>query len=329
MGGTQALYLYTYGEKFNMSVFLATVNVVLPIGLAILAGMFLRRLQYIDDNGTNVLNATAFRLLLPCMVFYNVYGKLENADRFLKLLLFCILGYAAAFILITLLVCKFDRDVYRRGCMIQGCIHNSFIVIGMSLLENLYPGEQFPALGFVAAFMILMNNLGSGIALQLYNDERGSLGGVLKNLLKNPIIISCVLAVVLDIAKIKPPTAIMNAVSSLSGAAVPICLVALGSSLKFDLNRSITSRALVCCLVKLVILPLIFIPLGIAMNFRGEAMIVVLVMSGSPTAPVTYSLAASMGADKELASHIVLLSNCISMVTIFICMYFMQLAGVL
>ena len=57
-----------------LAIFNAAFNAVVPIILIVLLGYFLRRKQFLSDNFLSVGNKLVFRVLLPVMLFINVYN---------------------------------------------------------------------------------------------------------------------------------------------------------------------------------------------------------------------------------------------------------------
>ena len=48
-------------------------NVVAPLCFVMALGYFLKYLKMFDESTVNVMNNVAFKVFLPCLLFYNVY----------------------------------------------------------------------------------------------------------------------------------------------------------------------------------------------------------------------------------------------------------------
>ena len=68
--------------------------------------------------------------------------------------------------------------------------------------------------------------------------------------------------------------------------------------------------------IKLIALPLIFLPIAVKMGFRREALVAIIIMLGSPTTVTCYIMAKNMGNDGVLASGIVVVTTLLSSVTL-------------
>lgn len=62
-------------------------------------------------------------------------------------------------------------------------------------------------------------------------------------------------------------------------------------------------------MIKLVIQPLIFLPVAAWMGFRGEQMIAILIMLASPTTPSCYIMAKNMDNDGVLTASVIVMTT--------------------
>ena len=85
-------------------------NVVAPLCFVMALGYFLKYLKMFDENTVNVMNNVAFKVFLPCLLFYNVYttdlGNVINP----KLMIFACLSIISLFIILLLFVHIFVKD---------------------------------------------------------------------------------------------------------------------------------------------------------------------------------------------------------------------------
>jgi predicted permease len=300
-----------------MRYLLTTINVVLPTCLLVILGVFLSKNVILKANaGSEILNALSYKVLMPCMIFYNIYRSESEVGVHFPLLLLGTAFYILVFMVLVYLVPNFERDNSKRGVIIQGSFHNSFLLIGMSLSRQLYPDLTPMALSILSLVAIPANNLLSVLTLQMFQSEAFEWKKLMANLFKNPSLIACAFAIFEKVVAIPLPVPVVSVVENLAASSVPICLLALGSTLFWDSLRVNYKQIFFSSVVKLLVLPLIFLPLSIYLGFRGITLLALLVLFGSPTAPITYSIAASMNCDTTLAAKIVLSTNCFASVTL-------------
>lgn len=75
---------------------LFTVNAVVPIFLLVGLGYFIRQKNWVSDTFLQEANKLGFRILLPVMLFNNVYSVELNEVMNGRLVLFCTLACAAS-----------------------------------------------------------------------------------------------------------------------------------------------------------------------------------------------------------------------------------------
>lgn len=113
----------------------------------------------------------------------------------------------------------------------------------------------------------------------------------------------------------------------MSKIATPLALAVLGGSFKIEkINKNI--RQLIIGIVgKLIIVPLIFIPIAIYLGFRNVELASVMIMLSAPVAVSSFTMAEQMDADGDLAAQLVVFTSILSVITIFIYIFVMKQLG--
>jgi len=101
----------------------------------------------------------------------------------------------------------------------------------------------------------------------------------------------------------------------------------IGASLNFSQIRDRLKYTLIASILKLIVMPIIFIPLAIWAGISTEGVVVLFVLYAAPTAIVSYVMASHMGTDEHLASSIVMFSSLASILTYTIGIYVMRVIG--
>jgi len=162
-----------------------------------------------------------------------------------------------------------------------------------------------PAIPFynVWAVLILTADPASGAA-----GRRARLRTALA-VLRNPLIIGCLLGVLTLKSGARLPQGLFNALNALGQAALPCALLALGAGLTPTRMRASFGPAMAGTALKLLAMPAIGYAIARAAGFGGELLVVALLFLASPCAVTSYVMADQMGADKELAGSAVALST--------------------
>ena len=107
-------------------------------------------------------------------------------------------------------------------------------------------------------------------------------------------------------------------ISKLAAIATPAAMMALGAGFDFKSMKKWAGQLAFVCLGKLIIMPLILVPLAVWLGIRGANLLAVLIFSGAPTAVNSYSTAVSMGGNEELAGEVVAVTSLLSVFTLFV-----------
>ena len=155
-----------------MCTFFTTLDIVLPIFLLIVLGFLLRQIGILDETGCGRMNTFAFNVLVPAMVFYNIYTADAASFRNPRLLLFCMGSVTALFLLLMAAVPRLERDPARVGVMIQGIFRSSFVVLGMGLATSMYPGQDMSIIAIASTVVAPLFNACAVICLEVHSQGR-------------------------------------------------------------------------------------------------------------------------------------------------------------
>ncbi|MCD7743307.1 MAG: AEC family transporter [Oscillospiraceae bacterium] len=292
-------------------------------------GYFLHRTPLLDDNFANKLNNFVFKAALPVQLFKN----LAESDFYTvwdgSMVLFCfVVSLASILIMLGLSFTLRDRSL--RAEFTQAGYRSSQALMGAALLENIY-GTTGP-LALILIGAVPLYNVAAVTMLTLMGPEGGRLDRktilkALKGIVTNPIILGIVVGLLWALLEIPQPVIFRRAIEEFSATATPLGLIALGASI--DLKKAVgcLKPTLVCSTFKLVVFVVLFLPLAILLGCRGELLVAMLVMLGSPTTVSCFSMARSMGHEGVLTSSTVMLTTIFSAFTFTGWLYLLKCLG--
>lgn len=300
-----------------MGTFYLAFTVVFPLFVLMALGYFLRYIKLFDDAFLKRLNALNFKVFLPLVLFLSVYNSDFQKDFSWKLVSLGIFFLVLSFVVLMLVVPKFEPDNMRRGVMVQGIFRSNYILFGLPVAKTLCGTEGMSVTVMLISFAVPMLNILSVVALETYGSQRSSFKRILKGLANNPLIVAAFIGMVVVILGIRLPVVLADVITDVSGIATPLALIILGGSFYFSSIKRILRPLSIAVLGRLVIIPALIMPIFIAMGFRGPELVSVFCLFASPTAVSSYTMAQSMDCDAELAGQIVVMSSLCSLFTIF------------
>ncbi len=303
-----------------MNDFIFSINVTFPIFLVMVIGWGLKQIGMLNDNFVTVANRFNFKVTLPFMLFRDISSVDIKAVFDLKFVLFCAIASSICFWVIWGATKLFLKDHTMRGAFVQASFRSSAAVMGLAFISNIYGASAMGPLMIIGA--VPLYNIYSVLVLTFeadHGDEARDTGKIKQaciNIAKNPIIIAIVLGLVVALAGIHFPTIVNKTVNSVAQMATPLALIALGAGFEGRKALAKMKPTLWASAIKLVIQPLIFLPVAAYLGFRGEKMIAILIMLAAPATPSCYIMAKNMKNDGVLTASIVVMTTLLAAFTL-------------
>ena len=324
------------GENLAIS-----VNAVLPLIICMAAGYLFRRTKLVDEGFCRKCNTFCFKTFLPLMIFMNVYNSdLESAVQpgaFLFAAAAVLVIFAAAFLIIPRIVKKGSVDsagspvsaASRQAVLIQCIFRSNFVIFGYQVVANVYGAGQAAVASLMAAIVVPLYNVLAVITLEYFTNSKNGLRPVILGIIKNPLIIGAVAALLFKLSGLTLPAPLYTGLSDMAGMATPLALVVLGGTFHFDALRRNAGALAIGTLGKIVVAPLVMVPIAAAFGFRDANLLSLVIVFASPAAVNSYTMAAAYGHDPELAGQLVVVTSVLSMVSVFGWIFLLRTLGLI
>jgi len=323
-----------------MDNFIFSLNATLPVFLVIMVGYALRRIGLLSEEFARVGDRLVFRVALPVMLFSEI-AAVEWKDSFdLKFLLFCAGVAIVSFLVIYALAFAVIRERESVGTYAMVSFRGSAAVLGIAFVLNIYGSVGFAPLMIVAVvpfyniFSVLVLAISARSGREGAEAAKGGLcvRKVLFEMITNPLIIAVVAAIpaaLLHLPSKSWLTIPFKCLDSIGGMATPLALLVLGASFRRDETLQKLRPVLTASLIKLVLLPALFVPIAVWMGFREAQLVAIAVMLASPTTVACYIMAKNMRGDATLASGTVMVTTLCSSVTVTALVYILRSCGLI
>ena len=304
-----------------------SANAVLPMCLIMALGYGTRRLGWIRREEIFAINKIAFRIFLPCLLYYNVYCS-DLSGSFDPLLM----AYAVGGVLLTfglslgytLLTEKLPE---RRGVMIQGMFRSNYVIMGIPVATALLGSDQLGTVSILIAVVVPLFNMLAVVVLEVFRGQKPKPLHVLGQIVKNPLVIASALGILTLAAGIRLPHILERTIQNVSAIASPLQLFLLGAFFQFSGLKTYRRELVTVSAAKLIVSPGLFLGLGALLGFRGVAFVSLIGIFSSPTAVNSFTMAQQMGGDAELAGDIVVTTSAVSILTMFLWIFLFKSLG--
>ena len=155
-------------------------------------------------------------------------------------------------------------------------------------------------------------------------DHRGMVVRTLRGIITNPIILGILAGLPFPLLSIDFPPMADKFLGMLGGCATPMALLSIGVS--FEGAKAIKKLGPTCAatFIKLILLPVIFLPIAVHMGFREQALVAIVILCGAPSTVSGYVMAKNMGADHVLSSSIIVLTTVLSAITLTLTLFILK-----
>ena len=303
-----------------MENFIYSINVTMPIFLVMVIGYILKQIGMLNDNLVTVANKFNFKVTLPFMLFKDIAGVDIKAVFDIKYVLFCAIVSTICFWVVWGTAKLLVRDKTIRGAFVQSSFRGSAAVMGLAFIQNIYGSSAMGPLMIVSA--VPLYNIFSVIVLTFEANDSTGIDKKAKirqagiNICKNPIILSILAGLIVGLLGIQFPTLVNKTVSNVAQMATPLALITIGAGFEGRKALAKIAPTMASSMIKLVLQPLVFLPVAAWMGFSGEKMIAILIMLASPTTPSCYIMAKSMNNDEVLTASVIVTTTLMAAFTL-------------
>ena len=282
----------------------------------------------IPQIAEKTMNKLVFNVFLPVSLARSLMNIQEDSQLNPWVLGFCAAGVVATFLAALLVVPRVEKVNARRGVLIQGSFRSNYAIFGLPLAEALFPQGD----GGVAAMMVIATipvfNVLAVISLEFFRGGKCDFKRVALGVLKNPLIWGCAIGFLVSKLPFDLPDFALSTVNKLASVASPLALFVLGASIDLKKIRGNKGALLWGTGVRLVLVPAVLLTIAYFLGFRGAEFSALMIAFGSPCAVSSYTMAAQMGGDEDLAGQLVMATTVLCSVTMFLMIFCFKTWGI-
>ena len=304
-----------------------SANAVLPMCLVMALGYGTRRLGWLRREEISTINKIAFRIFLPCLLYYNIYCSDLSGSFDPLLMAYAVGGVLLTFGLALGYTLLTEKLPERRGVLIQGMFRSNYVIMGIPVATALLGADQLGTVSILIAVIVPLFNMLAVVVLEVFRGQKPKPLHILGQIAKNPLVIGSVLGSLTLVAGIRLPHILEQTIQSVSAIASPLQLFLLGAFFQFSGLKTYRRELVTVSIAKLIVSPGLFLGLGALLGFRGVAFVSLIGIFASPTAVNSFTMAQQMGGDAELAGDIVVTTSAASILTMFLWIFLFKSLG--
>lgn len=290
------------------------VAALIPVFAIIALGAVLRRLAFLPEEGWRAVEQLTYFVLFPCFLF----GAIAFADFANQPVGRMALLLAGAMLVMAALTFPFKSILTLDGpaftSLFQGAVRwNSYVALGAIGAVLGQPGLALIAIA--VAVMVPLANLLCVVVLMRNNGQSANVATLARQLAMNPLILACIAGIAVQAIGLPLPKVATTTIDLLGKAALPLGLLAVGTSLDLQNALSRPSPVVTAMLLKLAVMPVLVAVGASALGVFGPAQVAALICAAVPGAPSSYILARQLGGDAPLMANITTAQTLAAMLT--------------
>jgi hypothetical protein len=294
------------------------VNTLIPIFSLILLGYFFKTIKFPSTDFWPMADKFTYYVLMPSLLVYKVSTSNIDLEETFGLVTTALLSILIVFISLLVLnfFVKFNNKAFT-SIMQGGIRFNTYVFL--AFVDSVYGDNGLVLAAIVMAFVIPFINVLCVSTFAIFvRDGKFSFVSFLKTLIKNPLILACVIGGLINAGDITLPIVALKSLTILSGAALPIGLLSVGVGLEFKYLKSAKKELVTSVFAKLLYFPVVIYAVGLGFGLSSEMLVIAVVFGAMPTAVSAYILARELGGDVSLMASIITLQTLLCMVTLFL-----------
>jgi predicted permease len=287
-----------------------TAFLLLPDFLLIVVGFVVCRYTPLDRSVWDGAERLVYYLLFPVLLFNSIVrNPLEPGA--LATLGVAGLAVVGTGIVLALALGQWpgvDARMHASGAQVAFRF-NSYIAL--ALAERLGGAPGLAAVALLVAVAVPACNIAAVWPLARHGGH-----GFLRELVRNPLIVSTLAGLVASLLGVRFPEAVGTTLSRIGLAALPIGLMAVGAGLRFGALKDAPVLATALLGIRHLVLPLLAVVFVRWTDLPPVQQLVVVAFSALPTASSCYVLAARLGGHAGFVAGLVTVSTLLGMVSV-------------
>lgn len=297
---------------------------VMPMTIMIAIGIVLEKIFHLDIKTLSKLN---FYLFSPAMIFSLLYETAIAAEMIGKVLLFFVMFMFLQYMVVEAVVRLRGYSPSMKSAMRNSVLFYNSANYGIPLNQLAFAGNK-ETLGVQILIMMVQSLIPNTYGVYSVNAHKTSMKQVWKTILGMPVIYVIPLAFLLRIFHVPIPAPIQTPLDYVTSAFIGTALLTLGVQLgqmEWKVSRSLAIDVSISGLLRLVGGPLLAWAVVTLMGIEGITAAALIVSSAVPTSLSSVLLAVEFDNEKEFASQSVFISTLISIVTVTVVIFMLNI----
>lgn len=293
-----------------------TITILLPIFFLIALGYGLKRCNFPKEPFWSSLEQLAYYVLFPALLLVSLTGTPLRSLTVIPMVSALISGVFVITFFLLLLKPFLPVSGAAFTSIFQGSLRfNAFVGLAIFNAVNYKAGIALAALA-MACLIPLLNVLSVFILTAFAGQQQITAKQIFSSLARNPLIITCIIGITVNLLEIKIPAPIQQTLVLLEKSSLPLGLLAVGAGLQLSAIKDGALGIFLATGVKLALFPAVVWFFCGWFGADAPATLVAVLFTALPTAASSYILARQMGGDAVLVANILTVQTAAAMASL-------------
>ena len=288
---------------------LFSLNSTLPLFFVMVLGYVLYQKKFLSDGFVAGANKFVFYVALPVQLFRDLGRTDVRATFDGAYVLFCFAVTLVSILTLWALAKLCLKNKSLVGEFVQVCYRSSAAILGSAFLQSIYGDASMSSLMILGS--VPLYNVMAVVILTLESPDAAQTGSMaaklkksIRGIVTNPILLGIAAGFAWSLLGLPMPAMLNKTLSNVAGLTSPLALLVIGAGFKGRKALGYLRPTAVATVVKLMLLPALFLPLAVHFGFTDEKLVALLVMLGSISTPACYVMAKQMGHEGVLTGSV-------------------------
>lgn len=249
--------------------------------------------------------------------FYNIYKTDFSEFGDISYIVYGVVVAMILFLGSMFLVPRYVKPAPTAASYGQALFRTNYLIFGAAVAESIYGAGNFGIVTLLGSVAVPLFNAQAAVLLETARHGAANTKKLLLAIATNPTVIATAAGLAINFTGIVLPDMVLDVVQDLAGLTTPLSFLSIGVTLSLGL---VAQKAYLVSAValRLVIIPAVFVPLGVLLGFRGQELCALMILFAAPTAVSSYPMAVAMDADGDFAAQMVAYTTVFCLPTIFV-----------
>ena len=288
---------------------LFSLNSTLPLFFVMVLGYVLYQKNFLSDGFVAGANKFVFYVALPVQLFRDLGSTDVRATFDGAYVLFCFAVTLGSILTLWALAKLCLKNKSLVGEFVQVCYRSSAAILGSAFLQSIYGDASMSSLMILGS--VPLYNVMAVVILTLESPDAAQTGSMaaklkksIRGIVTNPILLGIAAGFAWSLLGLPLPAMLNKTLSNVAGLTSPLALLVIGAGFKGRKALGYLRPTAAATVVKLMLLPALFLPLAVHFGFTDEKLVALLVMLGSISTPACYVMAKQMGHEGVLTGSV-------------------------